>query len=98
MTGRPIRAIARRRSRPTAIAWCSCRGGALTGYDNVLDGVPLTEVFVYNAETERLTCVSCNPSGEAPVAPTVPEYAENSPTSGGRSCRSATVSPTISRG
>ncbi len=49
----------------------------LTGYDNVLDGVPLTEVFVYNADTEGLTCASCNQSGEAPVAPVLPEYAKN---------------------
>jgi hypothetical protein len=41
----------------------------LTGYDNELGGGSLTEVFVYDAETGRLTCASCNPSGEAPVAP-----------------------------
>ncbi len=49
---------------------------ALTHYDNVLDGVPLTEVFVYNTETGRIACASCNPSGEPPVALTVPEYAQ----------------------
>lgn len=49
----------------------------LTGYDNVLDGVHLTEVFVYDAETGRLACASCNPSGEPPVAPALPEYADN---------------------
>ena len=37
---------------------------SLTGYHN--EG--LDEVFVYQAEQNRLTCVSCNPSGEAPVA------------------------------
>lgn len=46
----------------------------LTGYDNVLDGVPLTEVFVYDAGSGAgpgsLSCASCNPSGEAPVTPT----------------------------
>ena len=47
---------------------------ALTGYDNMLDGVPLTEVFVYDAGTGRLACASCNPSGEAPVAPSYPGY------------------------
>ncbi len=41
----------------------------LTGYNNVLDGTSLTEVFVYDAGTGRLSCASCNPSGEAPVAP-----------------------------
>ena len=53
---------------------------ALTGYDNMLDGVPLTEVFVYDAGTGRLACASCNPSGEAPVAPTDPEYTANKET------------------
>lgn len=48
----------------------------LTGYENVLDGVPLTEVFVYDAETARIVCASCNPSGEPPVAPPLPEYAK----------------------
>jgi len=49
----------------------------LTDYDNELDGIPLTEVFVYDAATERLTCASCNPSGEPPVAPALPEFAEH---------------------
>jgi hypothetical protein len=42
---------------------------ALTGYDNTIGDVALTEVFVYETETERLACASCNPSDEAPVAP-----------------------------
>jgi hypothetical protein len=46
----------------------------LTGYENVLDGVPLTEVFVYDTDSGRLVCASCNPSGEAPVAPILPEF------------------------
>jgi hypothetical protein len=49
----------------------------LTGYDNRLEGTPLTEVFVYDAESGRLMCASCNPSGEAPVAPTLPEFASD---------------------
>jgi NHL repeat len=49
----------------------------LTGYNNELDEVPLTEVFVYDANTERLVCVSCNPSGEAPIAPMLSEFTEN---------------------
>jgi hypothetical protein len=44
---------------------------SLTGYDNFLKGSlvegPLDEVFLYEAATGRLTCVSCNPSGEPPV-------------------------------
>jgi hypothetical protein len=49
----------------------------LTGYDNVLDGVSLMEVFVYDASTGRLACASCNPSGEGPVASSVPEFASS---------------------
>jgi hypothetical protein len=41
----------------------------LTGYDSELEGTPMTEVFVYDTETERLVCASCNPSGEPPVVP-----------------------------
>jgi hypothetical protein len=44
---------------------------SLTGYDNLLEvegvDVPLDEMFLYEAATGRLTCVSCNPSGEPPV-------------------------------
>jgi hypothetical protein len=49
---------------------------ALTAYDNVLgvDEAPLTEVFVYDTDSGRLLCASCNPSGEAPVAPTPAQY------------------------
>jgi hypothetical protein len=39
----------------------------LTGYDNVLHGTPAVEAFVYDADTGRLSCASCNPSGAAPV-------------------------------
>lgn len=51
----------------------------LTGYDNVVEGVPLTEVFVYDAETGQLACASCNPSGEAPVDSIYPEFAKDIP-------------------
>jgi hypothetical protein len=44
---------------------------SLTGYDNeaTIEGVVQKqfEVFVYDAELGRLTCVSCNPSGEPPT-------------------------------
>ncbi len=44
---------------------------SLTGYHNFLKGNvvegPLDEVFLYEAATGKLTCVSCNPSGEPPV-------------------------------
>jgi Fibronectin type III domain len=42
-----------------------------TGYDNVPagnEGVP--EVFVYDAETQGLSCASCDPAGAPPVATT----------------------------
>jgi hypothetical protein len=40
----------------------------LTGYDNrdVTSGEPDTEVFQYDAASEHITCVSCNPFGRRP--------------------------------
>jgi NHL repeat-containing protein len=48
------------------IAFTSTR--SLTGYDNTdaVNGEPDLEVFRYAADTEELTCVSCNPSGARP--------------------------------
>jgi hypothetical protein len=58
------------------LAFMSLR--SLTGYDN-LDahgGQPDAEVFLYDANTGRLVCASCNPSGARPTgvfdAPAVP--------------------------
>ncbi len=57
---------------------------SLTGYDNVgpcatkysdelgeyvLLQVPCAEAFLYDSATGKLTCASCNPSGEAPRGP-----------------------------
>ena len=41
---------------------------SLTGYDNhdAHTGAPDTEVFLYDASTEHLTCASCNPTGARP--------------------------------
>jgi hypothetical protein len=41
----------------------------LTGYDNadVESGLPDEEVYLYNAPSDRLVCVSCNPTGERPA-------------------------------
>jgi Tol biopolymer transport system component len=41
----------------------------LTGYDNTdaISGQPDEEVFLYDAETNRLVCASCNPSGARPT-------------------------------
>ena len=55
----------------------------LTGYDNRLSGggrclnsggdaaeaLPCREVFEYDATTENLLCVSCNPTGQRPLGP-----------------------------
>ncbi len=35
----------------------------LTGYDNTLEGEHAEQVFVYDAETDRLDCVSCQQNG-----------------------------------
>jgi hypothetical protein len=42
---------------------------SLTGYDNrdVNSGQPDEEVYLYDAQTARLVCASCNPSGARPV-------------------------------
>lgn len=43
----------------------------LTPYDNTetATGEPATEVHHYNADAKKLTCVSCNPTGERPSGP-----------------------------
>ncbi len=43
----------------------------LTGYDNTdqQSGEPDSEVYLYAAATNQLTCASCNPSGERPLGP-----------------------------
>jgi hypothetical protein len=42
---------------------------SLTGYDNVEpNGGSAAEVFLYSAATGQIDCVSCNPTGEPPVA------------------------------
>lgn len=42
---------------------------SLTGYDNLdpLTGQRAREVYVYDADSEKLSCVSCDPSGVAPT-------------------------------
>jgi DNA-binding beta-propeller fold protein YncE len=42
---------------------------SLTGYDNAdaASGQPDAEVYLYDAEGERLLCASCNPSGARPA-------------------------------
>jgi hypothetical protein len=42
---------------------------SLTGKDNLdaTSGEPVQQVFRYDATTEQLSCISCNPTGAAPV-------------------------------
>jgi hypothetical protein len=54
----------------------------LTGYDNrdVATGRPAAEVYLYDADTRRLSCASCEPSGARPVGV---EYKKLEPGEGG---------------
>ena len=47
--------------------------GSLTGYDNFnpATGKRYSEVYHYDADNDKLTCVSCNPSGEPPTGPPI---------------------------
>jgi hypothetical protein len=40
---------------------------ALTGYDNLFEGSPVPEVFVYDLDRSRISCASCARDGEPPV-------------------------------
>lgn len=54
----------------------------LTGYDNVdaVTGTPDSEVFLYNADSQALTCVSCRPDGSRPTGrATLPIAPVNAP-------------------
>jgi hypothetical protein len=61
----------------TRLAFMS--GASLTGYDNQQaahgdcegegQGGACREVFLYDAESQRLVCASCNPTGARPVGP-----------------------------
>jgi hypothetical protein len=50
----------------------------LTGYDNrdIATGLRDQEVYLFSAESELLTCASCNPTGERPAGEIVPEQPE----------------------
>jgi hypothetical protein len=41
---------------------------SLTGYDNndIRSGVPDEEVFLYDSQSDKISCVSCNPTGGRP--------------------------------
>jgi DNA-binding beta-propeller fold protein YncE len=57
---------------------------SLTGYDNrdAVTGRLDSEVYLYDATSNQLTCVSCNPSGARPLGPSSLRVIEN-PASGG---------------
>jgi hypothetical protein len=46
---------------------------SLTGYDNrdAETGEPAAEVYLYDADSDRLSCISCNPSGARPHGETI---------------------------
>jgi hypothetical protein len=53
----------------------------LTGYDSgdANRGEPDREIYLYDAESGRLVCASCNPTGARPVGPAaLPEHVESS--------------------
>lgn len=56
------------------IAFMSNR--SLTGYDHTdgETGVADAEVFLYDADAESITCVSCNPSGARPVGEPIGQH------------------------
>ena len=69
----PATGTARISADGTRLAFLS--EASLTGYDNTdaNSGLPDSEVYLYEAGTEELSCVSCNPTGERPLGPsTIP--------------------------
>lgn len=54
---------------------------SLTGYDNrdAVSGEPDEEVFLYDASTTRLRCVSCNPTGARPLGMLGPKVGTEHP-------------------
>jgi hypothetical protein len=46
---------------------------SLTGYDNAdqKTGLPDSQVFLYDAATEELACLSCRPNGTRPIGPSM---------------------------
>ncbi len=67
-SGNTDRAMLTARVSPNGryVAFMSQR--SLTGYDNrdAVSGVPDEEVYLYDAETSKLACASCNPMGARP--------------------------------
>ncbi len=57
------------RISPDGSSFAFTSTASLTGYDNtdLESGEPDAEVFLYDADTDQLACISCNPSGARPV-------------------------------
>jgi hypothetical protein len=74
----PVSGTARVSADGAHLAFLS--SASLTGYDNTdaATGLPDSEVFLYDAGSGRLLCVSCNPTGERPLGPsTIPGAVAN---------------------
>jgi hypothetical protein len=65
----------------------------LTGYDNRdrTTGEPVAEVYLYDATTNHIACVSCDPTGERPIGV---EYKKTEPGNGGLTGGFETWQPT----
>jgi hypothetical protein len=75
---RPANVTSRVSPDGNAVAFMSA--ARLTGFDNsVADGERAMEVYLYDAQSSQLTCVSCNPAGVRPLTRTV-SRGENAPT------------------
>ena len=57
------------RVTPDGLHLAFLSAASLTGYDNVgqSSGEPVSEVYLYDASSEELSCASCNPSGARPL-------------------------------
>jgi len=66
-SGVPKEQVARATPDGRHLAFVSA--ASLTGFDNVdqNNGEPVSEVYLYSAEGNELTCASCNPSGARPI-------------------------------
>lgn len=67
------------RSSPDGQYFTFMSNRSLTGYDNddAASGAPDQEVYVYDADSERLSCVSCDPTGARPHGLQQPEISLN---------------------
>jgi NHL repeat len=57
------------RVTPDGLQVAFVSAASLTGFDNVdqSSGKPASQVYLYSADSDELTCASCNPSGARPI-------------------------------